>query len=141
MAVIMQGRAVVAGAAQGDLLVSGEALSLWGGYDARSGEIIDRRHPLSGQVASGKILALPASRGSSTTTAVLLEAVRSGSAPAALITRGVDSFFALASLVAEELYGSGLPVVALTAEDFDKLPLAGKAVIDMDGTIEIEGAG
>lgn len=138
---IMQGRAVVAGAAQGDLLVSGEALSLWGGYDARSGEIIDRRHPLSGQVASGKILALPASRGSSTTTAVLLEAVRSGSAPAALITRGVDSFFALASLVAEELYGSGLPVVALTAEDFDKLPLAGKAVIDMDGTIEIEGAG
>lgn len=138
---IVQGRAVVAGAAQGDLLVSGEALSLWGGYDARSGEIIDRRHPLSGQVASGKILALPASRGSSTTTAVLLEAVRSGSAPAALITRGVDSFFALASLVAVELYGSGLPVVALTAEDFDKLPLAGKAVIDMDGTIEIEGAG
>lgn len=141
MAVIVQGRAVVAGAAQGDLLVSGEALSLWGGYDARSGEIIDRRHPLSGQVASGKILALPASRGSSTTTAVLLEALRNGSAPAALITRGVDSFFALASLVAEELYGSGLPVVALTAEDFDKLHLAGKAVIDMDGTIEIEGAG
>lgn len=138
---IVQGRAVVAGAAQGDLLVSGEALSLWGGYDARSGEIIDRRHPLSGQVASGKILALPASRGSSTTTAVLLEALRNGSAPAALITRGVDSFFALASLVAEELYGSGLPVVALTAEDFHKLPLAGKAVIDMDGTIEIEGAG
>lgn len=138
---IVQGRPVVAGTAEGELLLSQEALSLWGGYDARSGEIIDRRHPLSGQVASGKILALPASRGSSTTTAVLLEAVRSGTAPAALITRGVDSFFALAAVVAEELYGSGPPVVALTPEDFDQLPAAGRASIGMDGTIEIEDAG
>lgn len=138
MAIVIRGRPIVAGQADGELLVSAEPLSLWGGYDHRSGEIIDRRHPLSGRSGRGKVLALPASRGSSTSSAVLLEAVRSGTAPAALVTRGVDSFTALASIVAQELYGTALPIVALPAEDFDRLPQSGMARIDRDGTIEIE---
>ena len=32
---------IVAGAAEGPLLVSSEPLSFWGGYDSRTGEIID----------------------------------------------------------------------------------------------------
>ncbi len=46
-----------------ELLVSNEPLSFWGGYDARTGEIIDRRHPLAGQIQAGKILALPMAPG------------------------------------------------------------------------------
>ena len=45
---VMQGEPIVAGAAQGEALVSDEPLSFWGGYDYHTGEIIDRRHPLSG---------------------------------------------------------------------------------------------
>lgn len=75
---VIQGRALVAGEAEGEALVTDQPLSFWGGYDQRTGEIIDRRHPLSGQIAAGRVLALPASRGSSTTTAVLLEAVKLG---------------------------------------------------------------
>lgn len=141
MATVVHGRPIVRGAAQGELLFSPEPLSLWGGYEPASGEIIDRRHPLSGQTAGGKILVLPASRGSSTTTAVLLESVRRGTAPAALVTRGVDSFFALASVVAEELYGHGVPIVALPADEFDRIPAAGAARLAEDGTLEIEESG
>ena len=72
------------------------------------------RHPLSGEVAAGRVLVVPFSRGSSTTTAVLLEAARAGTAPAAIVTTGVDSFFALASIVARELYGRPIPIVAVT---------------------------
>ena len=81
-----------------------------------TGEIIDRRHPLSGHHAAGRVLCLPFARVSSTTTAVLLEAVKAGTAPAAIITTGIDSFFALASVVADEMYGQPLPLVACRQE-------------------------
>lgn len=118
---LIEGRALIAGRAAGAVLASTEPLSFWGGYDPRTGEIIDRRHPLSGAIAAGRILALPAARGSSTTTAILLEAIRLRTAPAALLTNGPDTFFALASIVADELYGQPFPVVALAPLDFASL--------------------
>ena len=118
---MIAGRAIVDGAAEGEALVADAALSFWGGYDFQTGEIIDRHHPLHGARAAGRILAVPCSKGSSTTTAVLLEAVRAGTAPAAILTTGVDSFFALASIVADVMYGRSFPVVALTAEQFASL--------------------
>lgn len=122
--------------AEGELLVSQEPLSFWGGYDALTGEIIDRRHPLSGQFALGKVLALPFTRGSSTTTAVLLEAVRRGTAPAALLSTGVDTFFALASLAAEELYGRPIPVFALAPQDFARLESGRRVRLHPQGRLE-----
>jgi predicted aconitase with swiveling domain len=118
---LIQGEPIVSGAAQGEALVSDEPLSFWGGYDYHTGEIIDRRHSLSGQVAAGRVLALPSSRGSSTTTAVLLEAVRAGTAPAAILTTGPNHFFALASIVADEMYARPIPIVALSPTDFATL--------------------
>ena len=49
---------------------------------------------------------------------MLLEAVRAGTAPAAIVTTGVDSFFALASIVADVMYGKSFPVIALEPADF-----------------------
>ena len=113
---ILPGRVIIRGEARGKALVSREPLSFWGGYDWKTGEIIDRRHVLSGSIAKDKILAVPFTRGSSTTTAVLLEAIRAKTAPAAILTTDTDFFFALASVVAEELYASPLPLVALAAD-------------------------
>jgi predicted aconitase with swiveling domain len=110
---VINGRPLVPGSASGRALVSREPLSFWGGYDAVTGEIIDRAHHLSGEHGAGRVLVLPFSRGSSTGTAVLLEAIRRGTAPAAIIVGGRDIFFALAAIVAEELYARSLPVVAV----------------------------
>ena len=112
---VIAGRVLVAGEAAGDALVTHDALSFWGGYDFHTGEIIDKHHPLAGVCAAGRILAVPFSKGSSTTTAVLLEAVRAGTAPAAIVTTGPDAFFALASIVADVMYGKPFPVIALDA--------------------------
>ena|SRR5688572_13854420 len=117
----MQGKVIIPGEARGRALVGNEPLSFWGGYDWKTGEIIDRRHMLSGAVARDKILAIPFTRGSSTTTAVLLEAIHAKTAPAAIITTETDFFFALASVVADELYTSPLPLVSLSEEDFSRL--------------------
>jgi predicted aconitase with swiveling domain len=115
------GKSVIPGTASGIALVSKEPLSFWGGYDWKSGEITDRRHPLSGENAKGKVLVVPFARGSSTTTAVLLEAIREGTAPIAIITTASDFFFALASVVADELYEKSFPLIALSDSDFSQL--------------------
>ena len=144
MAAVIHGKLVVAGRPNGDLLasgsmlVSGEPLSLWGGYDQHSGEIIDRRHALSGRNARGCILALPSSRGSSTTTAILLEAARNNTAPAAILTQGVDTFFSLASIVADEMYGKAVTIVALEKEQFELLQDGAWAEVFFDGEIHID---
>ncbi len=137
MAGVIRGRVLVAGAAEGEALTSTEPLSFWGGYDQKTGEIIDRRHPLSGHVAANKILALPASRGSSTTAAVLLEAVRRETAPAAIITDGADTFLTLSAIVADEMYKRTFAVVSVGAEDFETLLTASRLRVGADGRIDI----
>lgn len=132
---LIAGRVVVAGRADGDALVTSEPLSFWGGYDFHTGEIIDRHHPLAGVHAAGRVLAVPFSKGSSTTTAVLLEAVRAGTAPAAILTTGVDSFFALASIVADVMYGKSFPVIALEPADFRTLSTGERLSVTADGVI------
>jgi predicted aconitase with swiveling domain len=134
---LIQGKPIVAGRAEGQALVSGEPLSFWGGYDYNTGEITDRRHSLSGAMAAGRILAVPFSRGSSTTTAVLLEAARAGTAPAALVTTGADPFFALASVVANIMYGRPIPIVAVAPRDFSRLHTGDWLHIENDGSIYI----
>jgi len=131
----IKGRALVPGTAQAGALTSDEPLSFWGGYDQLTGEIIDRRHPLSGANAANKILVLPASRGSSTTAAVLLEAVRRGNAPAVIITEGTDRFLTLAAIVAEEMYGRTVGIVSVDAASFASLAGALEIRVDGDGTV------
>ena len=135
---VIQGKPLVAGTGHGRLLLSDEPLSFWGGYDPASGEIIDRRHPLSGMPGAGSVLALPGSRGSSTTTAVLLEAIRAQSAPAAIIVNRPDDFFALAAIVAEELYGRSIPVVLVEPEQFSRLESGRLTSVQPDGSITQE---
>jgi len=138
MGEVIQGQVVVAGEGQGELLVSSEPLSFWGGYDHQTGEIIDRRHPLSGQIASSRVLAIPHTVGSSTTTAVLLEAIRAGTAPAAILVTGTDSFLALASIVADEMYRRPIAIISLTDNQFALLRTGVNARVRTDGTVALE---
>ncbi len=132
---ILIGKPVISGKASGIALVSREPLSFWGGYDWKSGEITDRRHPLSGENARGKVLVVPFTRGSSTTTAVLLEAIREGTAPAAIVTTATDFFFALASVVAGELYEKSFPLIALSESDFDMIKTGDQVEVMEDGKL------
>lgn len=140
MDAVIAGRPLVAGNADAIALVTREPLSFWGGYDQATGEIIDRRHPLSGQNAAGRILVLPLSRGSSTTAAVLLEAIRRGTAPAAIVTDGLDPFLLLGAIVAEKMYAHTVPVVAVSHQDFERLNDGMRLTIREDGRITIAPA-
>lgn len=141
MVELIQAKALIPGELQGKLIISDEPLSFWGGYDPATGEITDRRHPLSGVNAAGMILAVPFTRGSSTTTAVLLEAQRVGKAPKALLTKGVDPFLSLASVVADELYEQPIPVYALQENDYLRLTSGNLIKLYPDGSLKVTSVG
>jgi predicted aconitase with swiveling domain len=109
-------RALVPGEARGEAVVLDEPLSFWGGVDPATGEIIDRHHPQVGTGIAGKILVMPSGRGSSSSSSVLTEAIRSGTAPAGIVLREPDRIVVLGALVAAELYGTVCPVL-VAAED------------------------
>jgi predicted aconitase with swiveling domain len=121
MGLTIHGKALMPGLAQGILLASEMPLSFWGGYEQSSGEIIDRRHNLSGEIAAGKILAFPFTKGSSTTTAIILESVRAGVAPAGFVMQTGDHFIGLACVVANEMYNVEIPLVVVQQNDFETI--------------------
>ena len=51
---LLSAKLVIGGTADAEVLASNEPLSLWGGLSPTTGEIIDRRHDLSGAMAAGK---------------------------------------------------------------------------------------
>jgi predicted aconitase with swiveling domain len=137
MEAVIEGVPLVPGEASGIVLATNEPLSFWGGYDCATGEIIDRAHPLSGDIAAGRVLVLPFSRGSSTSTTVLLEALRAGTAPAAIIVGGRDTFFALAAIVADAMFGRSLPVIAVAPTDLAIFQTGDRVVIHSTGRTTI----
>jgi predicted aconitase with swiveling domain len=59
-----------------------------------------------------------ASRGSSSGSSVLAEAIRAGVAPAAILLAERDPIVAVGAMVAAELYGLRCPVVVVAPEDW-----------------------
>ena len=102
---------------RGVALVLDEGLSLWGGMDPASGEIIDPHHPQLGVSLTGRIVVMPSGRGSSSSASVLAEAVRAGTAPAAMLLGEPDLILSIGAAVAEELYGVRVPVVVLPSHE------------------------
>ena len=119
----------------GRALVLEEPLSLWGGMDPATGELIDAHHPQRGLSLTGRVVVMPSGRGSSSSASVLAEAVRAGTAPAAIILGEPDLILAVGSAVAEELYGVVVPIVAITANALAGIGDGTKVTIDEQGLV------
>ncbi len=128
---------IVSGDTVGSLLVGREPLSFWGGLDPNTGEVIDRRHPLTGQRLTNRILAIPHGRGSCSASGVLLEAICNGTGPLAIITSRIDPIIGLGAILAEELYGRVVPVAVLGADDFLELRSGDRVTITMSGEMTL----
>ena len=128
-------RVLVAGEARGPVLALDEPLSFWGGFESESGTIIDQAHPQVGASLVGKVVMMTVGRGSSSGSSVLAEAIREGTAPAALVLMESDEIIVLGAIVAEEIYGITMPIAIVDAATYAELASAGSAVIAPDGTI------
>lgn len=102
---------LVEGEAVGEALILDEPLSLWGGYDPDEGRIIDGSHPQHGESLAGRVVFMAHGRGSSSSSAVLAEALRLGTGPAAIVLGEPDQILVTGALVARLLYDVSCPVV------------------------------
>ena len=111
-------------------------ISFWGGVDPKSGAIADARHPEFGQSVSGRVLLVPATIGSSSAAAVLLELVHAKLAPAAIVLHEPDAILLLGLIVAKEMNLQTPLALRLDRNQFASL--AGKQVeISEDGVITV----
>jgi len=117
----------------GRALVLDEGLSLWGGMDPATGELIDAHHPPRGANLAGRVVVMPSGRGSSSSASVLAEAVRAGTAPAAILLREPDLILSIGAAVAAELYGVDVPVAVLSPEELAAIPDGAEVVVGPDG--------
>jgi uncharacterized protein len=138
-AVSGQGLAVtlVPGSGSGAPLKLDEPLSFWGGLDPTTGLIIDRWHPQRNVSVAGRVLMMPAGRGSSSGSASLAEAIRLGVGPAAILLLERDAIVAVGAMVASELYGCECPVALAGANDWERLAAAHRLIVEAGATVTI----
>lgn len=135
---VPEARSILAGAAEGPVIATTEALSFWGGVDPATGRVIDVHHPLHGICLTGGVLFMPTSRGSCTGSGVLLDLILTGRAPSALVFCEAEDVLTLGALVAAEMFDRALPVIRLDAENFTRFSRATNVRID-GNSIEADG--
>jgi hypothetical protein len=111
---IRAAQAYARGAAEGEALVLTAPLSFWGGVEAETGRIRDPHHPQFGECVAGRVLTMEFARGSSSSSSVLAEAIRLGTAPAGIVLGAPDPILTVGALVAAALYGRACPIVVCT---------------------------
>lgn len=138
--IVAAGEVLVAGrAGEGEALVLSAPISFWGGVDPASGRIADVRHPEHGASVAGRILMLPGTIGSSSASAVLLELVHNGHAPAAIVMHEPDAILLLGLIVAREM-GWDTPV-AIRLDATQHARFAGRRVaVDGEGRLTVQPA-
>jgi uncharacterized protein len=131
------GDPVVPAESTGPVLNLERPLSFWGGVDPETGRVTDVHHPQHGLTVTGRVLVMPAGRGSSSSSSTLLECVRAGTAPAALLMHHVDPILPVGAAVALELYGRGPAVVRIDAGE--RRPDGAIAHVAKSGVVTVEG--
>ena len=97
--IVLRGRKVVGGIAEGEALVTKETISGWGGVNPMQGSIIETRHELRGQSFKDKVLVFPGAKGSSGWSVVFHMTRLAGTSPKALVFNEMTTKVALGAVV------------------------------------------
>ncbi len=139
---VLPARKIIGGYAEGKALVTQQPLTFWGGIDPASGLIIEAQHELCGEAVTGRVLVFPRGAGSSSGCGVLMEMLRRGTNPAALINIETEAVLALGPIIAQELYGRSFPVVTLKPGHFTRLRTGDGVIVNADaGKIVVQKGG
>lgn len=123
--IILRGRKVIGGKAEGEALVSKMPLMGWGNVDARQGYTVERNHPLYEVPFKDKILVFTEPRGSGGFVGYG-SSKNMGTGPAAFLYRRGNNLTVFAALVAK------IPTVT----DFDRDPTE---VIETGDYVKVNG--
>lgn len=122
----IKARAISRGKASGEALISPVPIGFLGGIDPKTGDVIEKGHPLEGKNIAGKVLVFPHGKGSTVGSYVMLQLAKNGKAPAAIINSSAEPIIAVGAII------SGIPMVDKPEKDIHKLAKNGQR-IEVDG--------
>jgi predicted aconitase with swiveling domain len=127
---ILKGRKIIGGRAEGEAITSTEGISFYGSVDVKSGKVVEKDHPLEGQCITGKVLVFPTGKGSTVGSYVIYEMKKRGTAPAAIINSEIETIVAVGAII------SDIPCVDRI--EIEKIKNGDRVKIDADnGTVEV----
>jgi predicted aconitase with swiveling domain len=131
--IVLRGRKVVGGIAEGEALVTRDTISGWGGVNPMQGTVIETRHELRGQSFKDKVLVFPGAKGSSGWSVVFHTARLAGTAPKAMVFNEMTTKVALGAVVMR------VPSVTdLDRDPLDVIETGDWVVVNGDtGTVEV----
>jgi predicted aconitase with swiveling domain len=97
--IVLRGRKVFGGCAEGEALVTRETISGWGGIDPMTGTVIETHHELRGVSFKDKVLVFPGAKGSSGWSNAFHMTRLTGSAPKAMVFNTMTTKIALGAVV------------------------------------------
>lgn len=132
--IVLRGRKVVGGRAEGEALVTREAIPGWGGVNPVLGVITETRHELRGQSFKEKILVCRGAKGSSGWSAMYHTSRLAGTAPRALVFNEMTTKIALGAVVMR------IPSVTdLDRDPLDVIETGDWVIVDGDnGIVEVQ---
>jgi predicted aconitase with swiveling domain len=131
--IILHGKKVVGGFAEGEAVVTKDTISGWGGINPMEGIIIERRHELFGQSFKGKVLVFPGAKGASGWSLRFHIARMTGAAPKAMIFNEMTTKVALGAVVTHSPAVTDLdqnPLEVIVSGDWVKVD-ADKGVVEV----------
>lgn len=102
---ILRGRKVVGGTAEGEALVSRDPVSFYGGVDPDTGVITEPGHVLCGKCVMGKVFVFPTGKGSTVGSYVIYRMKKQGTAPVAIVNVETEAILATGCVI------SSIPLV------------------------------
>lgn len=106
-----KGHVVLEGTAEGEAIVTKQPFGFFGGVDPTTGVVIDAWHELYGQSIKDKVFVFPEGKGSTVGAAIILELVRTGCAPVAMLNNTTEIITAAGGVIAKEFYDKDLPMI------------------------------
>jgi predicted aconitase with swiveling domain len=130
---IIKGRKIVGGWAEGAALVSQDPVSFYGGIDPVTGVVIEHGHVVEGECVTGKVFVFPTGKGSTVGSYVIYRMAKLETAPAAIVNLETEVILATGCVI------SDIPLVDRIGEEtFDGLESGMVLRVDADaGTVEV----
>ena len=126
MKIILRGRKVIGGMAEGEAVVTKEPVSFLGGVNPDKGMVVERGHEVEGQCITGKIFVFPHGKGSTAGPYILYALAKRKTGPAGMINVEAEPIIAVGAAM------GNIPLV----DRLDKNPLE---VISTGDYVKIDG--
>jgi predicted aconitase with swiveling domain len=127
---LLEGRKVAKGNAEGVALVSTDGISFYGGVEPETGKVVEKGHPLEGQSVTGKILVFPTGKGSTVGSYTMYQMKKLGTAPAAIINKEIETIVAVGAIISE--------IPCVDKIEIEKIKTGDKVTVDADqGSVDV----